>query len=67
MMKPLALRFSPRRVTTTCPFTKVLEIFQAPNHAWVVEPRLLLLLCQQEETFWFDSILISKNMGLFWM
>ena len=36
MMNPLALHFSPLRVTTTCPFTKVLEIFQAPNHTCVV-------------------------------
>ena len=35
MMNPLALHFSPLRVTT-CPFTKVLEIFQAPNHTCVV-------------------------------
>ena len=36
MMNPLALHFSPLWVTTTCPFTKVLEIFQAPNHTCVV-------------------------------
>ena len=42
MMNAFALHFTPLRVTTTCPFTKVLEIFQAPNHTCVVAPPVTL-------------------------
>ena len=42
MMNAFALHFTPLRVTTTCPFTKVLEIFQAPNHTCVVAPTVTL-------------------------
>ena len=45
--------------------TEWLSLTHSLSHTTAVEPSLLSV-CQQEETFWYESILISQALVLFW-